>query len=152
MERGPAMLSGRTTLLIVLIVIALVVVGSMALLTKPRQYGNINDPITITIDESKIDDNWSLAVAKTPSGLLLSTITLTIRNLSGPIIAPMDSVPILSLDLSNWTTYRALFTKVGTESEVTNGERILIDVNAYPGQISYELRRDGTLVAKGGLP
>lgn len=107
-------------------------------------------PSGLAIIPSRVGDNWSLLVDYAPAGFVLSTMTLTITNSSG-MIAPMDSVPILSLDPANWTTYHALFTKVGTEDEVTKGETVLIDINAYPGRIYYELKRNTVVVATGSF-
>jgi len=142
--------SVRTKLLVILIVIGLVAVAWAIYQSMPRQYGS-HGPSGLAIIPSRVGDNWSLLVDDTPAGFALSTMTLTITNSSGIIIAPMDSVPILSLDIANWTTYHALFTKVGTENEVTKGERVLIGINAYPGRIYYELRRNAIVVATGSL-
>lgn len=93
--------------------------------------------------------NWTMTVVSAPSGLALTTALMTIKNDTGAIKAPMDSVQLSNLTAANWSTYNVLYRKIGSESEVLTGASINVSRAIYPRGYGYEISDGWAVLASG---
>jgi hypothetical protein len=105
-------------------------------------------PITFTIQSAP--SLWIMHVTDPPAGGSLSWVRLTIKNRSGAIVPPMDSVPLEDLTAGNFTTYGVLYARVRDEGVVRAGANINVSKTMYPSGFTYEVT-DGYIALATGV-
>ncbi len=96
--------------------------------------------------------NWSLAVSQTMPDLHLTDTMMSLFDTAGKVIEPMRRIPLADLDVSNWSTYKALYVKHGIQYDcVEKGDEIIISKAFYPEGSRYQLMDSSTILANGVL-
>ena len=83
----------------------------------------------VTIGRSGDQSNWTLLIVSTPSGLVTSTVTLTIMTYSGS--TALGPTAFTSLTSGSWGTNHAQFVGTGGTTIVA-GDRLLLSTSTYP--------------------
>lgn len=124
--------------LVLLVVVLAAAIAAQYFCCGPNGSASVHVDISVQPD----DGNWSLTVVATYSGLKLDNVTLTILGDQGAVTL-MDRVPLSALSAANGTANGAIYQRVGNETEVLAGARILLSTARYPTGCLWELARTG---------
>ena len=95
--------------------------------------------------------NWTITITSTAGPLALTNVTLTLKNRSGVILAPMDAVPLSRLTYDNWSVYNVVYMRFGPVDYVTVGSMIKVSRSAFSAAYRFEIRYLSTVMAIGGF-
>ena len=130
-------------LIIVIVVIAVVLVTViLAAVLYIMVSGLIQTPdqgprvLGVTIGRSGNQSNWTLLITSTPSGLMTSTVTLTIWTSSGS--RALGPIAFTSLTSGSWGTNHAQFVGTGGNTIVA-GDQLLISTSTYPAGYGVQI-------------
>lgn len=139
---------GTILMVAITVVLAAVLYVTVSGLIDRRQPKN--DMIVFSV--RRAGNNWSMLVTSAPTGLLLSSVTLTIRDANGVIRDPMASVPLSELTKDHWNTYKAYYQKLkSADIEVTTGASILVDAATYSAGSTYDVIGSSSILASGAF-
>ena len=94
-------------------------------------------------------NNWTMTVSHVQGNMRPSDIYMTIFDSNGTVKMPMSSVPIPTLTLANWTTYKVAFQKMHAGIDVGVGDKIFVDRESYPLGYHYRLHDSTRILATG---
>jgi len=104
----------------------------------------------IGVSKTTTGGNWTLLVTSSPTGLALTTVTLTIKDNNGVVKSPMSAIAMSTLTAANWNTYKVLYQKVNAaDTDMTVGASILVYITTYPTNYRYEISDSTSILASG---